>query len=148
MKNIYIFFFIFILTIFSVHSTEPEASSKMTFGVFGSLNCNTHSADFQKIPDCPSCSPGYESGSGFGPTFGLTFDGKVADNFFVGANLTYLDYSALLSRIEETKIILNDVPSIGEFEHTLDVSLASIGIEPNIKYYFNSSRKLYKFFLN
>ena len=88
------------------HSTGNYFDSEFHLGLFSHINYNIHSADFRKIPDCPSCSPGYESGSGLGPSFGLMFDYKISDNLFAGANLTYLNYSALLSRIEETKIIV------------------------------------------
>jgi hypothetical protein len=44
------------------------------YGVYGLIGINMHTADFGRIPECPSCNPGYESGFGIGPSFGLLYE--------------------------------------------------------------------------
>lgn len=115
--------------------------NRIAFGLFGSYGINMHSADFKKLPDCPSCSPGYRDGSGSGPGFGLVLDYPLDDKFTISGRLLFKDLSGELIAKEGTTIITENGPEAGEFEHSLDATLGVFGFEPSVKY--NIFDKLY-----
>ncbi|MFH1050707.1 MAG: OmpA family protein [bacterium] len=113
---------------------SEDDSLKVSYGLFTHFNLNQHSADFKKLPDCPSCSPGYETGSGTGFSFGALYEFPLQNNILFSGRLSYFDYSGTLNRIEETTVMYNKNSIEGEFEHNLDASLSSAGVEPGLKY--------------
>src|ERR1051325_5499845 len=48
--------------------------SKGTIGLILDGSMNMHQANFQKLPDVPSCCPTYGNGSGLGGQFGFFYD--------------------------------------------------------------------------
>jgi len=130
-KNCLIFLF-FILSQGLINAQEDTL--RWSVGLFFDYNYLIHSADFKKLPDCPSCSPGYEEGSGLAPAFGLLFEYPLNQSFVLGLRANYFNYGAELKKIEGTTVIVNGVEQLGEFEHSITASLASIGLEPFIKY--------------
>ena len=146
MKSFVLWMFttLFIMTFVSSNSVFAQADSSRTkYGIGFDVHSNIHSADFKKIPDCPSCSPGYKDGSGVG--FGLfaTIDVPIWEQWWLSGKLFFSTLNAELLRSEPIKvmktIILPDgkkeferVP--GEFEHIIDTKFSIIGIEPAVKY--------------
>ncbi len=128
-----LFYILFLLLYISSVNANPD-SLKSGFGAFIHFNLNSHSADFKKLPDCPSCSPGYESGSGTGLSFGILYDYPLQNKILFSGRLSYFDYSGTLNRTEETTVMYKQNSITGEFEHNLDASLASVGLEPGLKY--------------
>ncbi|MFC2131274.1 OmpA family protein [Bacteroidota bacterium] len=143
MRKIFIVAFI---TFYFFTAFSKEDSLRVRYGVFGHFNLNRHSADFSQIPDCPSCSPGYESGSGTGFSFGGLFEYPISGNILFSTKVAYFDYSANLNKIEPTTVMYNYQSIEGEFEHNLDSYLASIGIEPGLKYLLFANFYLNLFF--
>ena len=125
--------YIFILAQFSISQTTTTNSNHY-FGINTGYGFNLHDADFKRVPDCPSCSPGYRSGFGMGFNFGLVYDYKINSKLFISSRFSYQDLSGELSQTETTSIIVNSNLTNGEFTHFFNSSLTSIGIEPNIKY--------------
>ncbi|MEI6089222.1 MAG: OmpA family protein [bacterium] len=134
--------FIAVLLLLSINAKSEETDGKISYGLFGGYLINMHSADFKAIPDCPSCSPGYESGFGGGLGFGALFEYKLAPKFSLGARVEYNDISALLKREEGTTVIIEGEQTPGVFEHTIDATLSTAGIEPMIKYEFINNFKV------
>ncbi len=126
--------FMFALLLLAVNAKSEDTDGKFSYGLFGGYLINMHSADFKEIPDCPSCSPGYESGFGGGLGFGALFEYSIAPKFSLGARVAYNDISALLKREETTTIIVEGAPVDGIFEHTINATLATAGIEPMIRF--------------
>ncbi len=113
---------------------SQQDTSRLSFGIFGGFGLNFHSADFKKIPDCPSCSPGYKDGFGSGLNGGLILDIPLFDQFALSSKFLYKNISGKLVSTETTTIIVESVIQDGEFEHSLDADLSVIGFEPSIKY--------------
>lgn len=134
--------FIAVLLLLVINAKSEEIEGKYSFGLFGGYLINMHSADFKAIPDCPSCSPGYKSGSGSGLGFGALFEYKLTPKFSLGARVAYNDISALLKSEEKTKVIVDGDPIDGVFEHTIDATLSTAGIEPMIRFEFFNNFKL------
>ncbi len=109
----------------------PELRSK--YGIFGNLGYNMHTADFSKVPDCPSCSPGYRDGNGFGFALGLAYELPFSPMFALELRLSYYDFSAKLTRDEATTVIQASSPVSGTFQHSFDATLNSLGLEPMLK---------------
>jgi outer membrane protein OmpA-like peptidoglycan-associated protein len=117
-------------------------TNTISYGIFFGYGLNFHNADFKKLPDCPSCSPGYKDGSGSGLNFGIVVDYPLDEQFAISSKLLYKDLSAKLINTETTKIIVNGVPQDGEFEHSLDSKLNVFGIEPALKYKITRNLKV------
>lgn len=111
-------------------------SPRMSYGLFGDVSYNIHSADFKSLPGIPSCCPRYESGSGLGYGFGAFLSFPISNiwDFFVNAG--YYSLNGKLSTTETDGVIIFDpqqqkgVP--GSFEHTVDGTFNSVGITPAI----------------
>lgn len=131
MNKLFIFLLVSILN--STSLLSRDSTSKSYFGINFGLGYNIHNADFKRIPECPSCSPGYRDGYGFGVDLGLVYDYKLTSKLFLSGRALYSDVSGELTRKEKTTIILN-TPTDGEFTHYLDSKISIIGIEPNLKY--------------
>jgi len=129
-----VFLVAFVLLNFNAKS--DDLSTDYSAGLYGGALINMHTADFKKIPDCPSCSPGYKSGFGGGFSFGALFDYKLSPLFSLGARVSMNNISALLKSEEATKIIVDGVPTDGAFQHTIDTKLTNLGIEPLFKIAF------------
>ena len=125
---------IFIISFVNIFAEDSSDSLRIEFGAFINYSLNIHEADFQRIPDCISCSPGYRNGIGYGIAFGLVFEYPVTSYLNAGLRVLYNDYSSLLTAYEPILLSVDNKPLAGEIEHSLDVKLSSIGIEPIIKY--------------
>ncbi len=113
---------------------SQENENRSRFGIYGGYELNNHSADFKRLPDCPSCSPGFKDGSGSGLNFGLVFDYPLSTSFYLSGKLLYKDLSGKLVSTEKTTIIAGGIPTDGEFEHSLEATLGVIGFEPGVKF--------------
>jgi outer membrane protein OmpA-like peptidoglycan-associated protein len=110
----------------------PAAPNELrrSYGVYGDFNLNIHTADFRAIPGVPNCCPEFESGSGAGFSFGLLYELPLAERLTLGLRAGYGDYSALLKRTETTLVDREGGTVTGEFEHTIDAKVSTIGLEP------------------
>ncbi len=127
-----------VLILASVISLNAEIDSlRASYGIFVNFSLNLHDADFRRIPDCPSCSPGFLSGSGAGLSIGGLYEYPLAKDYSIAGRFNYMNLSGLLKSTEEETVIIDDVRTEGEFEHTLDADLSIIGIEPHFIYKFD-----------
>lgn len=88
------------------------------------MNINLHNSDFRALPGVPNCCPNFSSGAGLGYSAGLQFSKYLSDKFFLMGRFGYSDNSALLKNIESEEISVDGIPETGEFEHTIEASLA------------------------
>ena len=123
-----------LLIVMSLTLHSKEDSLRSSYGFFGNFLLNMHIADFKRIPDCPNCSPGFRSGFGVGPAFGVLYEYPLSRSYSLGARLSYQDISGLLTESEMTRVIVNSESVDGEFEHTMDATLTTIGFEPYFMY--------------
>lgn len=116
---------------YCLHSEALLNTDLTRIGIFSNFNFNSHDADFKKLPDCPSCSPGYEKGSGTGLTFGVLFEYPFSSFFRAGLRASFNDHSGLLTRTEETTIFYEGEKDVaGRFEHRLEANIRTFGFEP------------------
>jgi len=135
----YILFLLFLPIL--IMSQEPLRNR---IGIYGSYGINIHQADFKRLPDCYSCSPGFRSGIGFGPAIGLSYDHPWKEDMFLTARVLHRRISGDLVTLEPITVIVQGNPVAGEFRHELNTVLTTFGFEPGIKYrisdgwYFNA----------
>ena len=132
MKKIY--HLILFLSVFQCYSLFGQEPLRDKYGIYGGFSLNIHDADFMKIPDCPSCSPGYRSGFGTGINIGLVYDTHLQSDLVLGAKVLYRGIGGELSVIEPIQLLVSGVPTIGEFKHSINSSLSLFGIEPSLRY--------------
>ncbi|MBI5325829.1 MAG: OmpA family protein [Ignavibacteriae bacterium] len=104
------------------------------FGIYGGLNYNMHTANLKGLPGIPSCCPRYETGMGVGINLGLYYSLPLAETFEFTFKTQYTMLGAKLSK-EEPVLIAKPDGSGGSwqtFEHTLDASISSISIIPQV----------------
>src|SRR5579872_792648 len=58
-----------------------EPNSRPAIGGFGDLNLNMAHANFSQLPGIPDCNASYQSGTGFGPAFGVFYELPLQNNF-------------------------------------------------------------------
>lgn len=116
---------ILICNVLALSQTRPA------YGVFGDYNLNMYNADFRAFPNVPSCCPLYEDGSGGGFSIGLFYELPIAEKLRLALRAGYSTRGGVLLR-DENVVVSGNVP--GVFEHSVDVSLADIGIEPLAQY--------------
>ena len=126
--------FVLLVAIITNTSIAEQSDSLTSYGVYGGVGVNFHHAEFKALPDCPNCSPGFQTGSGSGVNLGLVFDMPIFDKGFFSTKLLFKDISGNLTRNEAITIIQNGKKNDGEFEHQLDAKLNVIGLEPSVKY--------------
>lgn len=114
----------------SVYALRAQ-EDRPAYGLVLDYNVNLHSADFRAFPGVPSCCPVYNSGTGSGIALGVLYQMPVMPSGRVAFRGVYNVYSGILQN-EESTVVSGNVP--GTFEHTVDASLASIGIEALFQY--------------
>ncbi len=128
------YFFILLLLITSLSSSKAQDTLRTRYGLFGGWSVNTHTADFRALPGVPNCCPQFSSGSGGGIMGGAVIEFPLAYSFLFSLSASYIDHSALLSADEKLRIIVNGSGTDGIDHHTVDATLSSVGIEPQIAF--------------
>ena len=111
-----------------------------SFGFFADFNINTHSPDFQTLPNVPNCCPQFSEGDGSGFSFGLFYEIPFSSALSLKLRAGYFDHSGEITGEEENiKVLLNpytpqEAVVDGEIKHTIDAGLASFGLEPLLSY--------------
>lgn len=107
------------------------AQPRDAWGVVGNVGVNSHSADFRAFPGVPNCCPSFNGGSGTGINLGVLYETPLGESLWGSMRLGYSTTGGRLLRTENTTVSGNEP---GVFEHSIDASLGSLGIEPLISY--------------
>lgn len=113
---------------------RTQDSLRTRYGVVGGLSFNMHTADFQALPGIANCCSQFSSGSGTGALGGVFVEWPLGRDHLFSLRASYVDHSALLSKQEPYRIVVGGVGQDMVDEHTIDASLASIGLEPAVAY--------------
>lgn len=103
------------------HSEELEYN-RFQYGLFGNIILINQKADFRNLPGYPTCSPGYESGTGKGMEIGLLAEYPIFKSIFAGTRLGYEQYSMKLSADQPFPFQDGDKVSKGIIEHSLSTN--------------------------
>jgi len=122
---------------------EPEEPLPR-YGVAGHVGLNFHAAGFRALPGIPNCCQQFESGASLGWDLGLLYELPFSQQWWLGIRAGYSSESATLTATEPTTVILIDRNEVtgkdssrlveGEFEHTIDGHIGTIGVEPMISF--------------
>ncbi|MEI6090808.1 MAG: OmpA family protein [bacterium] len=123
----------FLLINLPVLLNANNKSQRIKYGIYTDFSLNAHIADFRKIPDCPSCSPGYKSGFGAGLGGGILLELPLSNIFALSFKADYSNLSGLLTSTETTTLLVDSRAVAGEFQHRIDANLSAIGFEPALK---------------
>lgn len=124
-------------------SDSPAMQSET--GLFANFNINSHRADFQQLsPDYPTCCPLFEEGDGAGFNGGLLYTWPWTDAFGLQPRLGVHSFSGTLLREEPTQVASPDGELFdGIFEHSIDATLISVGLEPLLEFQLFNGFSLY-----
>ncbi|MEY3386755.1 MAG: hypothetical protein RIR53_1566 [Bacteroidota bacterium] len=106
-----------------------QTGSRTSWGGYGALTLNQHSADFRSFPGVPNCCPLFQSGSGTGMAFGALGRLPLSSALRAELRLGYTTLGGTLTRLENT-VVSGGIP--GQFEHRVDASLSALTLEPMI----------------
>lgn len=107
------------------------------WGIAGGANRNVHSASFSKLGSYPSCCPEFTGGTGWGTYAGAFFTVQLSTVWRLQTRLAYSNESGTLADDEISFVAdLRESARIVSalFRHELDVTLASLGIEPIVAF--------------
>ncbi|MEO6047691.1 MAG: OmpA family protein [Candidatus Kapaibacterium sp.] len=93
---------------------------------------NIHAADFRALPGIPNCCPIFRDGSGGGAVGGLLVEFPLASSLLLSFHGGYVAHNALLTEREPVTTIVNGIGHNGTFEHRVDATISSIGLEPTL----------------
>ena len=126
--------FLFLVTssllCFSISFAQPNGKQVAQFGLFINGGLNIHTANFRTLPGVPSCCPRYENGSGLGMNLGIYGDLYGGSLFSLEMRLGYSMLNATLKADEFTTVIVNNLPGIGEFEHSVKSTIGMLSFSP------------------
>lgn len=109
-------------------------SPRTRYGLMFHLGLNSHSANFQKLPDVPNCCPGFESGTGTGLNIAGLMEFPLSEKLMLSTRLGYSSLNATLSTQEPLPVIINGQATTIFSEHSVAATLSNIGIEPLLGY--------------
>jgi outer membrane protein OmpA-like peptidoglycan-associated protein len=103
-----------------------------------------HSADFQTLPGIESCCPRYETGSGIGYNIGLMYAFPLSVDWELAFRVGLYDLSAKLTKTEDVWLAGPDGFGVnGQFEHSVDAKLSSIGLSPIVAWKLSKQLRLH-----
>lgn len=111
-------------------AATAQESTAPRFGASGLVALNDHDADFLRIPGTASCCLGFTGGSGTGFGGGVLAELPLGDLFMIGGRLSLLTHPFSMRTPETTFVIVDGVGQEGTFEHRLDGSSMTLGLEP------------------
>ncbi len=104
------------------------------FGIYGGMNLNNHTADFNKLAEIPNCCPEFREGTGNGINIGILYEMRLGRVLWLGTRLGILSLDGILKNEELTTIITPSGTTDGILEHKLEGKFSNIGIEPSLIY--------------
>lgn len=122
--------FFFILSYVNLYSQVDSANK---IGATGGYTLNIHSTNFTQLPNIPNCCPNFSGGNGSGIYMGGYFEHALSENFALQWRVSYMGQSALLKSSQQIIVDVNSVPVQGTFEHSIESTISSLGIEPSIR---------------
>lgn len=130
-----LFFFLSTSAVVVAQTTRSaDDESPMRYGLYGGYNLNLHTASFRELPGIPNCCPRFESGLGSGFAGGGLVELPLSQKLLLDLRIGLAQHNGVLSATEPTGVILNGIPRTGEFEHTVDATLTTVGIDPMVGY--------------
>lgn len=127
-----------LLLIFNVSlfgkDTIDDFSKRPGYGLILGYNLNMHSANFSELPTVGNCCPKFESGSGGGMSFGLSYEMAAFDKASFLLRAIYSGNGALLEYDEEKYISLGDELRKAKLNHTIDANISMLLFEPLLSY--------------
>ena len=136
---------LFTYSIYAQQYADKPWDQRASYGIYGGLNLNQHTADFKNMPHAYSCCPGYESGSGMG----VYISGMYALPLLTDWNLTLrFGYQSLDGKLKRNEAVYLDVPdhstgNNGLIEHSIDAKISSIGLSPIMSYRLSNALQLH-----
>ncbi len=138
MKNIITI--IVLLMLVSLGSSAEENQRKvLQFGIFGAYGWSSHNVSFTSLDGIPNCCPSFKEGKGSGFSFGANMKIPIHDKFLFDFRLGHFNKSGLLRAVETEMISVDYKPYLGEYEHTIDTDINTIGIWTGLTFNLLSS---------
>ncbi len=109
------------------------------YGVFAHYAHNIHSADFQRMVGTLSCCSSFTGGSAGGAHLGLLSEFPLSETQLLVFRLDYLKHAFSMLTPEPTRIIVGSSVQDGVFDHHLEGSFTSLGLEPFLAWRVESS---------
>ena len=102
-----------------------------------------HSANFTNLPGIPSCCPRFETGFGLGYDFGFFTAIPLAKSWELEVDAAFVNLNGKLTR-DEPQVVADANGNYvnGQFEHTVNATLSSLGLMPLIAFRVSDQLRL------
>lgn len=111
--------------------TDTAAIINPKIGVYMNYGLNLYTAEFAKLPGIYSCCKNFESGDGYGISFGALLDYPIDNDWWLNFRLGFNQLDGRLTAEDNTNVIVKGSSQPGVFEHILDARIglldASVG---------------------
>ena len=138
MKNSTLIIFLVFASLLAMPAIAQVDTLRPRYGLSAGANSNYHFADFRAIPGVPNCCPIFENGYGFAPYAAALIEYPINDLFLLGLKAGYSNESAILTKEEQTTVMVALKETNGVFEHEINAKLAVIVVEPTLAYRLTS----------
>ena len=105
-----------------------------SYGAYGDVNLNWRNPNFSQLPDIPKLFHGFQSGSGVGAAFGIFYEHPISTHFSWQLRAGYSWDGADAHGNRTTTFLINNAVVPGQFTYTLNGNIATVGVEPYLKY--------------
>ena len=106
----------------------------MSLGLVGGYSLDFHSATDMKLPEVPSCCPGYSGGTGGGFILGLSFGLPLGDDLNLLTRLTYHGSGVTMTTSEPTTVRIDNEAVPTTITHELQPTVNFISLEPAVEF--------------
>ena len=134
MQRIYSLTFLLLLCGTTPLLAQEEPVELWRIGGFAGFGTLDYNADFQALPEVPSCCPGYDDGSGSAFVLGATFELPLESSIVFNSRLLYGHFGGTLEA-DELELVTRDFDTVrATFRHTLELSQPALLFEELIGY--------------
>jgi len=134
MKKLLFVFFVLLGTN-TLYTQDIEQKESLWIGLYGGINLNQHTADFQGLPTIPSCCPQYENGSGVGFAIGGLIDVPLFKSTSISLRPNFSAYNAELTSNEFNPVRLaNETVGEAQYQHRLTAQISAISVDALLQY--------------
>lgn len=114
-----------------VDTVRPSSSS---FGLSAGLTRDLFTSSFYEVPGCPQCSPIITNGSGLSTSIVANYRYHINSTTSLSLGVGYSLASGTMLRDEDTRINIDGVATPATIEHTVDVTLNRLMLQPTVGY--------------
>jgi hypothetical protein len=115
-------------------TADSTSLQRARYGIQAATDFIRHIADFQQLPEAPSCCPHFTSTDIMGYSIGVIYERPITERWLVAGRLSFDYVPAAFRDREQTTFIIDGKATDGSFEHRIDAHYGMITLLPTVGY--------------